>query len=111
MCPDQGEPIPVAFEFSHADSGEITYALSVAGDFHSEGILSSGACEVEGEDVAFHAFLAILNDCDEACGVDRLWDGHFDEGSLVGVYSDSVSDETCLSCVGGGTWWLAPEQG
>lgn len=111
MCPDEGEPIPVTFDFSQADGGEITYALSVADDFHSDGILGSGACDVEGEDVTFHAFLALLNDCDEACGVDRLWDGHFDQGTLVGVYSDSVNDETCLSCVGGGTWWLAPEQG
>ena len=111
MCPDEGEPIPVVFDFNYNEMGEVTYSLTVAGEFHGAGLLGAGACDVDGENIAFHAFLAILNDCDEACGVDRLWDGHFDQGTLVGVYRDTVADEDCLSCVGGGTWWLTPDEG
>lgn len=109
MCPDDGKPIPVTFEFTSSDVGDIAYSLSVGGEFHSAGIVGRGACDVSGEDIAFHSFLAILNDCDEACGVDRLYQGHFDSGNLVGSYSDQVDTELCVSCVGGGTWWLAPE--
>lgn len=109
LCPDQGEPVAVHFEFVHDEDDSVLYSLSLGGELHSTGILSSGACDVAGEDIAFHAFLAILSDCDEACGVDRLYEGHFDEGVLVGSYHDSVNSDTCLSCVGGGTWWLEPE--
>ena len=73
------------------------------------GVMGSGACDVDGEDIVIHSFLAILNECDEACGVDRLYHGHFEDGTLVGDYRDEVGDEACLSCVEGGTWWLAPE--
>lgn len=108
ICPRDGRPIPVTFDFAHDSGGDITYALSAGGEFHSAGLVANGACDVDGENIAFHSFLAILNECDEACGVDRLYLGHFEEGSLVGDYSDKVGDEACLSCVGGGTWWLEP---
>jgi hypothetical protein len=110
ICPDDGQPIPVTFDFAHESSGDVTYALTIDGDFQSAGLVANGACDVDGENIVFHSFLAILNECDEACGVDRLYRGHFEEGALVGDYRDVVGDEACLSCVGGGTWWLAPEQ-
>lgn len=109
VCPDEGPPLPVAFEFARGEDGAIAYSLTIGDQFAD--YLSSGACDVDGENIAFHSFLAILNECDEACGVDRLYWGHFEDGSLVGDYRDEVADEACLSCVGGGTWWLAPEQG
>jgi hypothetical protein len=109
VCPDDGEPVGVRFEFDRDAGDGVLYSLSFDGELHSAGVLGSGACEVDGEEVTFHAFLAILSDCDEACGVDRLYEGHFDEGALVGSYQDDVVDERCLSCVGGGTWWIEPE--
>lgn len=109
MCPDGGVPVPITFEFVVDDAGEIEYSLSVGGSFRAQGIAGSGACDVAGEDIALHAFLAILNDCDEACGVERVYEGHFDDGSLVGRYSDEADDELCASCVGGGSWWIAPD--
>jgi hypothetical protein len=111
MCADDGEPVPIAFEFVVDDAGEIAYSLSVGGAFRAEGIAGSGACDVSGEDIVLHAFLAILNDCDEACGVERVYEGHFEEGALVGRYNDEADEEHCASCVGGGSWWLAPESG
>ncbi len=108
VCPDDGEPVAVHFEFSRDEHDEVAYSLSIDGDLHSTGILGDGRCDVEGEDIAFHAFLAILNDCDEACGVDRLYQGHFEDGTLVGSYDDIVGSDDCLSCVGHGTWWLEP---
>ncbi|MCP4306508.1 MAG: hypothetical protein GY788_16900 [bacterium] len=108
MCDDEGEPVPIRFEFVHDQSDDVYYSLSLDGVIHSQGTLGNGACEVEGEDVAFHTFLAILNDCDDACGVDRVYEGHFEEGALAGSYTDAVMDEACASCVGGGTWWLEP---
>ena len=108
MCPDDGIPVAIRFEFSH-EADEVAYSLVGVGAIQSEGILGSGTCDVDGEEVSFHAFLAILSSCDEACGVDRLYEGHFDHGSLVGRYADEVVDEACRSCVGGGTWWLEPE--
>ena len=59
----------------------------------------------------FPAFLAILNDCDEAWGLDRAYMGHFEDGALVRHYDAAVVDELCSSCVGGGSWWLTPESG
>lgn len=109
MCPDRGDPVPVVFEFLRSDVGDISYSLSVGDEFRSQGIVGSGTCDVSGEDIAFHSFLAILNECDEACGVDRLYVGHFEDGVLVGRYADEVMDELCASCVGGGSWWLEPE--
>jgi hypothetical protein len=111
MCPDEGDPVPVRFEFMSDDAGEIAYSLSVGGDFHSEGIVGSGACDVAGEEIAFHAFLALLNECEAACGVDRIYEGHFEQGSLVGTYADVADEELCASCVGGGSWWLEPDPG
>lgn len=108
MCPEAGEPIAVHFEFVRDGTDGVHYSLTVDGRTHSEGNLGSGACDVDGEDLAFHTFLAILNDCDDACGVDRLYQGHFDDGALVGSYTDEVMDQECRSCVGGGTWWLEP---
>jgi hypothetical protein len=110
MCPDNGDPIPVTFEFIPNDHGGINYSLLAAGDFRTGEIIGSGACDVDGEELAFHTFLAILNDCDEACGVDRAYVGHFEDGALVGRYDDAVADELCSSCFGGGSWWLTPEQ-
>lgn len=110
MCDDEGEPVPIRFEFDHDQNDDVYYSLSVDGVINSEGILGTGACEVDGEEVAFHAFLAILNDCDDACGVDRAYEGRFEEGALVGSYTDAVKDKACLSCVGGGTWWLEPAE-
>ena len=109
MCPDEGEPVAVYLEFAHREDNTIAYSLSLDGERRSEEILTSGACDVDGEEIAFHTFLAILSDCDEACGVDRFYEGHFDEGGLVGRYSDAAAGEKCLSCVGGGSWWLEPE--
>jgi hypothetical protein len=109
MCPDHGDPVPVVFEFLRNEVGDISYSLTVGGEFRSQGIVGSGVCDVSGEDIAFHSFLAILNDCDEACGVDRAYEGHFEDGVLVGRYADEVMDELCASCVGGGSWWLEPE--
>lgn len=109
MCPDHGDPVPVVFEFLRNDASDISYSLAVGGAFQSRGIVGSGACDVSGEDIAFHSFLAILNECDEACGVDRAYQGHFEDGVLVGRYADDVVDELCASCVGGGSWWLEPE--
>ncbi len=109
MCPNEGEPIEVHLEFSHGEDDAFSYALSVGGELSSEGVLGSGACDIDGEDIEFHAFLAILSDCDEACGVDRIYEGHFEDGAIVGDYNDAVAGEECLSCVGGGTWWLEPE--
>lgn len=111
MCPDQGDPIPITFEFFVDGAGEVGYSLTVDGEFDAAGIVGSGACDVSGQDITFHAFLAILNDCDEACVVDRAYEGHFEEGSLVGTYDDRADDELCASCVGGGSWWLAPGSG
>jgi hypothetical protein len=110
LCPNDGQPIPIAIDFTQDSGGDITYSLSAGGELLSAGLVANGACDVNGESIAFHSFLAILNECDEACGVDRLYLGRFEEGSLVGNYRDEVGDEACLSCVGGGTWWLAPEQ-
>ncbi len=109
LCPNDGQPIPVTLDFTHGADGEVAYALEIGGEFNSAGLVGRGACDVDGENIVFHSFLAILNECDEACGVDRLYHGHFEDGSLVGDYRDEVGDETCLSCVGGGTWWLAPD--
>jgi hypothetical protein len=109
ICPNDGEPIAVTFDFAHGAQGDVTYSLTIGEGLPSAGVIGHGACDVEGEYIAFHSFLAILNECDEACGVDRLYYGHFEDGSLVGDYRDEVGDEACLSCVGGGTWWLAPE--
>ena len=109
MCDHDGVPVPVRFEFNHDQNDDVFYSLTVDGAIQSEGILGSGACDVDGEDVAFHAFLALLNDCDDACGVDRAYEGHFEDGALVGSYADAVIDEACSSSVGGGTWWLEPD--
>lgn len=108
MCPDIGDPIPVKFEFSHDAVGDVSYSLVVGNGTSLDGIIGNGACDVDGEDLVFHAFLARLNECDDACGVDRMYAGSFEDGSLVGVYSDSTEDALCASCVGGGTWWLEP---
>ena len=111
VCPDDGEPISVHFEFVHNDDA-VEYTLSLDGEVQTAaGTLRTGSCVIEGEDIAFHAFLAILSECDEACGVDRFYEGHFEEGTLVGSYSDAVRSDDCLSCVGGGTWWLEPDDG
>lgn len=110
LCPSDGQPIPMAIDFTHDVGGDVIYSLSAGGELSSTGLVANGACDVDGENIMFHSFLAILNECDVACGVDRLYDGHFEEGNLVGNYRDEVGDEACLSCVGGGTWWLAPEQ-
>ena len=109
MCPDEGEPVAVYLEFAHREDTTIAYSLSLGGEMRSEEILTSGACDIDGEEIAFHTFLAILSECDEACGVDRFYEGHFDEGGLVGRYSDAAVGEKCSSCVGGGSWWLEPE--
>ncbi len=109
MCDDTGESVAMHFEFAHDQDDQVYYSLTLDGAVHSEGMLGSGACDVNGEDIAFHAFLAVLSDCDGACGVDRTYEGHFEDGALVGSYSDAVNDEVCRSCVGGGTWWLARE--
>ena len=110
ICPNDGQPIPITVDFANDAGGSVTYSLSAGGDLLSAGLIAHGACDVDGENIAFHSFLAILNECDEACGVDRLYHGYFEDGSLVGAYRDEVGDEACLSCVGGGTWWLTPEQ-
>jgi hypothetical protein len=109
MCPDDGDPVPVSLDFISDDAGDIAYSLSVGGNFHSAGIVGNGACHVAGEEIAFHAFLAILNECDQACGVDRIYEGRFEEGSLVGTYSDRADDELCAECVGSGSWWVMPD--
>lgn len=109
MCPDEGEPIEVHLQFAHDEDDAVSFTLSLGGELTSAGVLGTGACDIDGEDIAFHTFLAILSDCDEACGVDRIYEGHFEEGAIVGSYSDEVAGEECLSCVGGGTWWLEPE--
>lgn len=111
ICPDDGQPVPVTFDFVHGADGDVTYSLTIGGELSSAGVIGHGACDVAGEDIVIHSFLAILNECHEACGVDRMYHGHFEDGSLVGDYRDEVGDETCLSCVGGGTWWLAPDTG
>jgi hypothetical protein len=108
MCPDTGDPIPVEFEFSHDAVGEVSYSLVVDNGASLDGIIENGACAVDGEDLVFHAFLARLNECDDACGVDRMYAGRFEDGSLVGSYSDSADNALCASCVGGGTSWLEP---
>ncbi len=84
ICPDEGEPVAVRFEFIHDQDDVVYYSLTTNGLVMSHGMSGSGACDVDGEDLVFHAFLAILSDCDEACGVDRAYEGHFDEGALVG---------------------------
>ena len=109
VCPDEGEPVAVHFQFRHDSDDAIVYSLSVDGETPPGRVLGNGACDVDGENISFHAFLAILSECDEACGVDRFYEGHFDEGALVGSYQDDVVDEVCLSCVGGGSWWIKPE--
>jgi hypothetical protein len=108
VCPDDGAPVPVRFEFVRAADDSVSYSLSVGGQVVAADWLGSGTCDVDGEDIAFHGFLAVLSDCDEACGVDRLYEGHFDDGVLTGSYSDVVDNDDCLSCLGGGTWWLEP---
>ncbi len=109
MCPDDGDPVPVHFEFVREGDDSVSYSLSVDGQVQLDGVIGSGLCQVDGEEIDFHAFLAILSDCKEACGVDRHYEGHFEDGALVGNYNDVVVDEDCSSCVGGGTWWLEPE--
>ncbi len=107
MCPDGGDPVEIHLSFS-ADTDEgLVYQFD--SDLVAESPLGSRVCEVEGEDLAFHAFLAILSDCSEACGVERAYEGHFEDGVLVGNYLDDAMGEHCSSCVGGGTWWLEPE--
>lgn len=108
VCPDEGDPVSVHFEFSHNEDDTLDYELSLEGEVQTAGTLGTGSCDIDGQDIVFHEFLAILGDCDEPCGVDRLYQGHFDEGALFGSYSDAVNNEDCLSCVGGGTWWLEP---
>ena len=110
LCPNDGQPIPFAIAFTHDAGGDVGYLLTAGGESLSTGLMAHGACDVDGENIVFHSFLAILNECAEACGIDRLYHGQFEEGSLVGNYRDEVGDEACLSCVGGGTWWLTPEQ-
>lgn len=105
MCPDGGVPVPIQLSFSNSASQGMVYTLQ--SDMGNA--LGSGKCEVEGQRVAFHTFLAILSDCDEACGVDRSYTGQFEDGYLVGEYSDDSWGERCGSCVGGGTWWLEPK--
>lgn len=68
---------------------------------------AAGSCDVNGHYIAFHEFLVVLNDCDEACGVDRAFEGHFDDGVLTGDFRDEVHDEASTSCVRRGTWWLS----
>jgi len=111
MCPDNGEPVGVHFEFLHDQDDEVYYSVTIDGTIHSTGVLGRGACDVDGEEVVFHEFLAMLSDCDEACGVDRAYEGQFEEGALVGSYTDVADDERCRSCVDGGTWWLEPVTG
>lgn len=106
VCPDTSDPIPVGLEFTRNAVGEVSYSLAVDSGTALEGIVGDGACDVDGEDLVFHAFLARLNECDDACGVDRMYAGRFEDGFLVGVYSDSANSALCASCVGGGTWWL-----
>ncbi|MDJ0665524.1 MAG: hypothetical protein QNJ75_13310 [Acidimicrobiia bacterium] len=108
VCPDRGEPIPVSFEFATDEDSSLRYSMLLNGKVQPPGILGGGTCDVDGEAVTFHAFLAILTDCDVVCAVDRLYEGHFEQGGLVGSYHESVGNEDCLPCIGRGSWWLRP---
>lgn len=109
VCPDGGTPIGVHLSFDGISDDTVLYSLSFDGGEQPVAVVGNGACDVDGEEVSFHAFLALLGECDEACGVDRLYEGHFDNGALVGSYSDEIVDPDCRSCRGHGTWWIEPE--
>jgi len=110
VCPDEGEPIEVHFEFTQTSDDSMVYALSVDGEV-ATGVVGTGQCDVDGENLEFHSFLAMLNDCGEACGIDRTYVGHFEDGTLVGDYADAAAQEGCTDCVKRGTWWLVREDG
>jgi len=110
VCPDEGEPIEVRFEFSQTPDDSMVYALSVDGEV-ATGLVGTGKCDIDGENLEFHSFLAMLNDCGEACGIDRTYVGHFEDGALVGDYADAAAQEGCTDCVKRGTWWLVRDNG